>query len=82
MIYEILNEPGGQMSGMTWNDTLRAALAAIRAKDPRRIVVVAALNAGDAHDIDKLELPVDDRHVSRTAFASVEARSAPSRVPG
>jgi endoglucanase len=63
MIYEILNEPGGQMSGATWNDTLRAALAAIRARDPKRIVIAAALNAGDAHDIDKLELPSDDRRL-------------------
>jgi endoglucanase len=63
LIYELLNEPGGQMSSAVWNDTLRAALEAIRVEDPERVVIVAALNAGGAHDIDKLELPSSDRRL-------------------
>ncbi|MGA8170187.1 MAG: glycoside hydrolase family 5 protein [Methylocystis sp.] len=63
LIFEILNEPGGAMSPALWNATLRAALDAIRASDPTRVVVVAALNAGDARDIEKLETPSADRNL-------------------
>jgi endoglucanase len=63
MIYEILNEPGGEMSAAIWNDNLRAALEAIRARDMNRMVIVAALNAGGAHAIDKLTLPPADRRL-------------------
>ena len=67
LIFEILNEPGGSMTHAVWNATLLAALAAIRAHDPTRIVIAAALNAGDARDIEKLELPEADRGLIVTA---------------
>lgn len=63
LIFEILNEPGGAMSSAVWNVTIREALDAIRANDPTRVVVVAALNAGDPHDIEKLETPSADRNL-------------------
>ena len=61
LIFEILNEPGGAMSHEAWNATQLQALDAIRARDASRVVVVAALNTGDARDIEKLELPAGDR---------------------
>jgi len=61
VIYEILNEPGGHMTGAQWNEALAAALAEIRAVDQERPVIVAALNTGDVHDIEKLEIPSQDR---------------------
>lgn len=63
VVYEILNEPGGHMSAAEWNDALAAALAEIRAADPDRAVIVAALNAGDIHDIEKLDIPPQDRNL-------------------
>lgn len=66
LIYEVLNEPGGEMKAAEWNETLAAALTTIRQRDPERIVIVAALNAGDPHDIEKLALPTDDRRLILT----------------
>ena len=63
MIYEILNEPGGDMTAPVWNSVLQSALGAIRARDPARIVIAAALNAGSARDIEKLDLPSADRRL-------------------
>ena len=63
LVYEILNEPGGHMTTAEWNETLNAALAVVRAREPRRIVIAAALNAGDPRAIEKLELPAGDRRL-------------------
>ena len=63
LVYEILNEPGGDMSAAAWNTTLQAALKAIRAADPGRVVIAAALNAGNQRDIEKLDLPAADRRL-------------------
>lgn len=63
IVFELLNEPGGQMTHEHWNDTLAATLAAVREIDPQRRVVVAALNGEDARDIEKLSLPASDRNV-------------------
>jgi endoglucanase len=60
VIFEILNEPGGQMSHAEWNATLAAAIEAVRAVDPNRTLIVAALNKGDPRDIEKLEIPAND----------------------
>ena len=61
LVYDLLNEPGGAMSAAQWNDTLAAALHEIRAVDPARKVVVAALNDGAVSSVAGLELPRDDR---------------------
>ncbi len=66
MIYELLNEPGGNMSHAQWNDALAGALAAIRAQEPSRLVIVGALNIDDMAAIEKLVLPADDRRLMAT----------------
>lgn len=67
VIFEILNEPGWRMDYAGWNETAAAALGEIRAKDPRRIVIVAALNNGDAAAVETLDLPESDRRLIVTA---------------
>jgi endoglucanase len=57
LIYEILNEPGGNMTAREWNAVLAETLAAIRDIDESRTVVVAALNSGNVKDIESLEIP-------------------------
>ncbi len=67
VVYELLNEPGGNMSHRQWNDALAGALAAIRAKEPDRLVIVGALNSADMAAIEKLELPPNDNRLIVTA---------------
>jgi len=63
LVYEILNEPGGEMSPAEWNALLNETLIGIRANDPDRKVIVSALNRGDPKDIEALELPENDRNI-------------------
>ena len=62
LIFEILNEPGGQMTSAMWNSLLGESLNIIRQTNPARPVIVAALNTEDI-TIDQLELPVRDRNL-------------------
>jgi endoglucanase len=63
VVYELLNEPGGEMSHAQWNAAAAAALAQIRAREPERLVIVGALNTSDMAAIEKLELPESDRRL-------------------
>lgn len=63
VVYELLNEPGGGMSAAQWNEALAAGLAEIRAREPSRRVVVAALNLDDPRAIEQLRLPDADRNL-------------------
>jgi len=62
LIFEILNEPGGNMSSAEWNALLGESLAIIRSTNPRRNVVVAVLNTEEI-PLDELTLPVEDRNL-------------------
>lgn len=63
VVYEILNEPGGEMTHRQWNDLLHAALAELRRREPERIVIVPALNVSEQDAVRKLVLPPDDRRL-------------------
>jgi endoglucanase len=73
LIFEILNEPGGQMTSAMWNSLLDETLNIIRETNPARPVIVAALNTEDV-TIDQLVLPVSDRNLIATVhyYAPVE----------
>jgi endoglucanase len=73
LIFEILNEPGGQMTSAIWNSLLGEALAIVREKNPARPVIVAALNLDDVV-IDQLVLPASDRNLIATVhyYAPIE----------
>ncbi|WP_022723579.1 glycoside hydrolase family 5 protein [Rhodopseudomonas sp. B29] len=62
LVFELLNEPGGNMTIAQWNKLLRGVLAIVRAGNPDRTVIVAALNTPDA-PIGELDLPDDDRRI-------------------
>ena len=62
LVFELLNEPGGNMTIAQWNSLLRELLATVRGSSPERIVVVAALNTPEA-SIESLELPATDRRI-------------------
>jgi len=62
-VFEILNEPGGKMTAAWWNAFIQSALQVIRANNPARTVIVAAINSEDPLEIRKLELPPQDRNI-------------------
>lgn len=62
LVFEILNEPGGNMTSAEWNALLGDCLAIIRGTNPKRNVVVAILNTEEL-PIDQLALPAGDRNL-------------------
>ena len=59
VLYELLNEPHGTLTPERWNALIRRTLPVIRARDPRRMVIVGPAHANIAEDLVKLELPAD-----------------------
>ncbi len=59
VLFELLNEPHGRLTPERWNRLLRRALAAVRAQDAGRVVVIGPADANIAQDLVKLDLPDD-----------------------
>lgn len=59
VLFELLNEPHGVLTPERWNALLGRTLAAVRAKDSRRMVVIGPAEANTAQDLVRLELPDD-----------------------
>lgn len=62
LVFEVLNEPGGQMTVAGWNSLLNECLGIIRRTNPERQVVAAVLNTDDI-PVDELALPPGDRNL-------------------
>src|SRR5947207_397149 len=67
IVYEILNEPGGNMDRGQWNALALEILNLIRKADPDRVVIVAALNSDDPQSLQTIDLPEGDRNIILTA---------------
>ena len=63
VIYELLNEPDGKLTAVLWNALLREALAAVRAVDSGREVIVDSAFWAAARELRALEVPADDPHL-------------------
>jgi len=65
VVFEILNEPNGQLTAARWNTVMKETLAVIRKTNPTRNVVIggAMWNSTLPFLLNKLELPEDDRHI-------------------
>ena len=63
VIFEILNEPNGQLNAGRWNKLMKESLALIRQTNPARNVIIGPASWNSIHTLDKLDLPVDDRHI-------------------
>jgi len=63
VVFEILNEPNGQLTDQGWNALMREALAVIRQTNPTRTVVAGPAFWNNIHHLDELVLPEDDRHL-------------------
>lgn len=63
LYFELLNEPRGAMTAGAWNELLPVALAAVRERDPGRIVIAGPARMNDIGALPQLVLPADDRLV-------------------
>jgi endoglucanase len=61
LLFELLNEPNGKLSDELWNDYLKEALAAVRASNPSRAVIIGPGSWNNAKHLKHLKLPKDDR---------------------
>ncbi len=58
--YEFLNEPNTNLDAATWNSIVADVLAAVRAIDPDRTVIVGPVTWNSHLEVPTLELPDDD----------------------
>jgi endoglucanase len=63
VIFEILNEPNGELTPQLWNEYLHEALAVIRETNPTRNIVIGPAYWNTIDHLKELELPKDDRHI-------------------
>ena len=63
VLFEILNEPNGQVTAELWNTWSREALRIIRRTNPRRNVIIGPAYWNNIHYLDELDLPENDRHI-------------------
>lgn len=63
LLFEILNEPNGKLTGPLWNEWLAEALAVIRASNPARTVVIGPPWWNGIGHLDELVLPESDRNI-------------------
>jgi len=66
VLFEILNEPNGQLTSSRWNPLLKEALAVIRRTNPTRNVIIGPASWNSIHSLSSLELPSEDRHIIPT----------------
>jgi endoglucanase len=66
VVYEILNEPGGNMDRDAWNALALAILKIIRNVDTDRVVVVSGLNSDEPQNMQNIDLPDRDRNIILT----------------
>ena len=63
LVFELLNEPHGPMTDANWQASFPSLLAAIRATNPTRAVIVGPGHWNGIDSLDKLTLPEGDRHL-------------------
>jgi endoglucanase len=66
VVFEILNEPNGQLTDAVWNRWLVEALAVIRQTNPTRNVIIGPVLWNNIERLDVLDLPKADRHIIAT----------------
>jgi len=66
VVFEILNEPNGQLTDAVWNAWLVEALAVIRQTNPTRNVIIGPAAWNNIGRLDALALPAADRHIIAT----------------
>ena len=65
LLFEVLNEPHGNLTPEKWNVFFKDALAVIREKNPTRAVLVGIAEYGGLGGLSRLEIP-QDKHLILT----------------
>ncbi len=63
LVFEILNEPNGQLDDEAWNRLLAIELKEIRSINPTRTVIVGPASWNSPQHLEALRLPPDDHHL-------------------
>lgn len=63
VLFELLNEPNGELTPEMWNEFLAEALALVRRTNPQRTVIVGPGQWNGIGQLEKLVLPKDDRNL-------------------
>lgn len=63
VLFEILNEPNGQMTPELWNQCLAEALGIIRESNPARTVIIGPAFWNSIDHLAELKLPEQDRNL-------------------
>jgi endoglucanase len=62
VLFELLNEPSGQLDANLWNRDLDALLKVVRQTNLNRNIIIGA-SSNDFRALHKLKLPAADRHI-------------------
>jgi len=63
VVFELLNEPHGQIDADSWNEILVKTLAIVRKTNPLRNVIIGPIGYNSIRDLPALKVPQDDRHI-------------------
>lgn len=63
VIFELLNEPHGQIDDKVWNDWLVGLIGIVRETNPKRNVIIGPVGWNSVDQLDKLKLPANDHHI-------------------
>ena len=74
VMFEILNEPNGQVTPEAWNALLKEGLAIIRKTNPTRNVIIGPTNWNGIDRLKDLQLPGADRHIIVTVHYYIPMR--------
>ncbi len=66
LYFELLNEPHDKLTDERWHAAIPGLLAAVRATNPKRPVIVGPGHWNNINNLDKLQLPKDDRMLIAT----------------
>lgn len=66
LLFELCNEPMGELTAKPWNELANAAIGVIRETNPTRWIVVGPPNWNSVDALSQLELPADDRRIMVT----------------
>jgi len=63
VLFEVLNEPHGNLTAELWNQLLREALGIIRRTNPGRTVIIGPGQYNTIGQLERLKLPEEDRNI-------------------
>ncbi|MBW8733272.1 MAG: glycoside hydrolase family 5 protein [Asticcacaulis sp.] len=66
VIFELLNEPHGQIDDKVWNDWVAGLVGIVRETNPTRNIIVGPIGWNSIDKLETLKLPAADHHIIAT----------------